>query len=62
MVAQTEDLSLDQIKESFIISLTSNVSFKDAIESVRKHKQTVKDSFSQYKTMGITFNDNDEDD
>lgn len=62
MLSQTEDLSLDQIKESFIISVTGNVAFGKAVDTVRKHKQTVKDSFNEYKAMGIKIGGEDEED
>jgi ATPase family associated with various cellular activities (AAA) len=62
MVDQTDGLSLDQIKESFVINLTDGIPFNKAIDFVKKHKQTVKDSFGEYKPMGIKMGfDEDED-
>lgn len=61
MIEQTEGLSLDQIKESFVVHLTHGITFNKAINAVKKHKQIVKDSFSEYKAMGIKIATDDED-
>lgn len=54
MIQLTSGLSFDQIKESYIISVTENISFESAIKSVKIHKQKVEDSFSSYKKIGFS--------
>lgn len=53
MINQTKGLSLDQIKESFILTITNNLAFTDAIKSVKIHKDTVESSFNKYRKIGI---------
>lgn len=57
MIQQTDDLSFDQIKESYIISVINNIPLDLAIKNVKIHKKTVEDSFSSYKKIGFEVNE-----
>lgn len=60
MVGLTKDLSFDQIKESFIISITNGTDFAKSINMVKNHKKMVEDSFNKYKKIGFSVDNRDD--
>jgi hypothetical protein len=60
MLKLTKDLSFDQVKESFIISITNGMDFAKAINAVKNHKKMVEDSFNKYKKIGFSVDNSDD--
>lgn len=60
MIKLTKDLTLDQIKESFIVSITNGIDFAKSINAVKNHKKIVEDSFHKYKKIGFSLDNGDD--